>query len=127
MPQMEYLLYPIVLDGEGQILDGRNRLTACQMAKVKPDFTTYEGGDPAGFAVSANIIRRHLSKGQQAMILVKSELLVTNKKTREQLSTEHDVKRNRLSYASMIQQYAPELVEEVIRGDCSPDAAYRRV
>jgi len=62
------LLQPIVVDTEGTLLDGRNRLAACQQAGVEPTFTTYDGDDPAGYALSVNIARRHLTKGQQAMV-----------------------------------------------------------
>ncbi len=40
------LIHPIVLDAEGRVLDGRNRLAACEIAEVEPRFTTYEGEDP---------------------------------------------------------------------------------
>jgi hypothetical protein len=49
------LLQPIVLDAEGCVLDGRNRLAACKKAGVKPDFTTYANGDPNGYALAVNI------------------------------------------------------------------------
>jgi hypothetical protein len=39
------LLYPIVLDKENQILDGRNRYAACKLVQVEPRFDTY-AGDP---------------------------------------------------------------------------------
>lgn len=33
------LQHPVVLEGEGRVLDGRNRLTACELAGVEPQFT----------------------------------------------------------------------------------------
>ena len=42
---------PIVLQ-DGKILDGRNRFLACEAAGVKPEFKTYEGGDPLRFVPS---------------------------------------------------------------------------
>src|SRR5580765_7417191 len=60
------LLHPITLDAEGMLIDGRNRLAACKLAGVEPTFTTLNGHDPVAFILSANIQRRHLSKGQQA-------------------------------------------------------------
>jgi hypothetical protein len=60
------LIHPITLDKEGVLLDGRNRLRACALAGVKPQFETYKGDDPVGFVISANIHRRHLTKEQKA-------------------------------------------------------------
>ena len=59
---------PIWLDGEGRILDGRNRDRACRLAAVPPAYRVYEGGDPTAFIVSLNLHRRHLSESQRAMV-----------------------------------------------------------
>ena len=61
------LLQPIVLDGEGRILDGRNRYAACELVGVDPVFVTYDGDDAEGFAWSINVRRRNLTKGQIAL------------------------------------------------------------
>jgi hypothetical protein len=63
------LRYPIMLDSTGhQLLDGRNRLRACEMAGVEPRFDWLpEGTDAAAYIISVNIARRHLTKGQQAL------------------------------------------------------------
>ena len=61
-----------VLDQDGQVLDGRNRLAACQMAGVQPMFETYDGKNVDSYALSVNITRRHLTKGQAAMIAAKA-------------------------------------------------------
>ena len=58
---------PIVVDGEGQIVDGRNRLEACRRAGVEPIFEELVIGDPVDFVLSLNVRRRHLTKGQRAM------------------------------------------------------------
>jgi len=63
------LLHPIILDADGQLIDGRNRLAACKLANVEPRFEELSGHDPRAFIVSANLERRNLSKGQQAMVL----------------------------------------------------------
>jgi site-specific DNA-methyltransferase (adenine-specific) len=62
------LLTPIVtLDG--QILDGRNRLAACMIAGVKPRFVEWDGeGSPLAWVVATNLVRRHLTASQRAVV-----------------------------------------------------------
>ena len=62
------LLFPIMIDLEGRILDGRNRARACKEIGIDPPATVYEGTDPAAVIVSANIHRRHLTRKQRAFI-----------------------------------------------------------
>lgn len=63
------LLHPIVLLG-GKVLDGRNRLRACKLAGVEPDFTNYVGTDPLADVVSWNLHRRQMSTSQRAALAV---------------------------------------------------------
>ena len=58
---------PIVLDGDGRLVDGRNRLAACRRAEVAPKFVTYQGENVVSFIASVNIKRRHLTASQKAM------------------------------------------------------------
>ena len=62
------LLNPIVtLDGA--ILDGRNRLAACRIAGVKPRFVEWGGdGSPLAWVVAVNLVRRHLTASQRAVV-----------------------------------------------------------
>lgn len=46
---------------EGKVLDGRNRLRACNELGIAPRFEDYTGDDPAGFVDSQNLHRRHLT------------------------------------------------------------------
>ena len=58
---------PIVMQ-DGLLVDGRNRLAACEMAGVKPEFMQLaEDCDPVTYILSVNIARRHMSKSQRAM------------------------------------------------------------
>jgi hypothetical protein len=61
------LRYPIVLDANGDLIDGPNRKIACERAGLQPHYTVLDGQDPIGFIPSMNVARRHPSKGQKAM------------------------------------------------------------
>jgi len=53
----------------GEILDGRNRLIACEMAGVEPQFDEWDGDStPTERVISGNLMRRDLTPGQKAMI-----------------------------------------------------------
>jgi hypothetical protein len=53
----------------GQVLDGENRLAACEIAGVKPRFVQWDGdGSPIEWVLSMNLIRRHLTPSQRAAI-----------------------------------------------------------
>jgi len=62
---------PIVLDPQGRVVDGRNRLKACAVAGVEPKFVTREeltdDDAIADFVLSVNVEKRSLSNGQKAM------------------------------------------------------------
>lgn len=125
------LLQPIVLDTDGRVLDGRNRLAACRLANLEPEFTTYDGDDPDGFALSVNIARRNLTKGQQAMVVAKARSEA--KKHTDSEAERHvrsEAKRNglsaaRISQASTVLQHAPDLADAVISGAMGLDEAYK--
>jgi len=64
------VIEPVVLF-EGQILDGRNRYRASKSVGVDCPLKEYHGTDPAGYVVSLNIHRRHLTESQRAMAAAK--------------------------------------------------------
>lgn len=61
------LQHPIELC-DGQLIDGRNRLAACELAGVKPMTKEVHVSDPVSYVISANIHRRQLSTQQRAAI-----------------------------------------------------------
>jgi len=60
------LLYPIITF-EGQILDGRNRFEACNLAGIEPRYTEFTG-DPWSYVWSTNGNRRDLVAEQRYLI-----------------------------------------------------------
>lgn len=57
------LIHPIVLTPQGEVLDGRNRLAACEKAGVEPTFETRDGDDDdyKEFVIGANTTGRRES------------------------------------------------------------------
>ena len=53
---------------EGKILDGRNRWRAAQQAGVDCPERPYNGDDPLGFVISANLKRRHMAATERASV-----------------------------------------------------------
>jgi hypothetical protein len=57
---------PIMLRG-GEIVDGRNRLAACKLAGVEPDYAEMPANlDVIAYIIGANVHRRHLTTQQRA-------------------------------------------------------------
>lgn len=115
------LIHPIVLDEEGALIDGRNRLAACRIASVEPTFTSLNGADPVAYILSANVARRNLTKGQRAMAVARLSNL---DKTQEQLSADLGVTRTRIAEAATILKHAPELADAVMAGTMPLNEAY---
>ena len=68
----EHGLKQPILRFEGAILDGRNRLLACERAGVEPLFEDLpRGTSPKALVRSLNLLRRHLDTAQRAMIAAK--------------------------------------------------------
>jgi hypothetical protein len=118
------LLQAIVLDKKGRVLDGRNRYRACQRAGVKPEFVTYDGDDPDGYALSVNIARRHLTKGQQAMIAARAMALSQNG-TMRSVARSVGVGKSRVGEAAIILAHAPDLADAVVSGATPLNEAYK--
>lgn len=64
------LLFPIVILDD-MVLDGRNRLAACESTGVEPRFETFAGDDPLAYVVSSNLLRRHLGYDQRVGLALK--------------------------------------------------------
>jgi hypothetical protein len=126
--QQNGLIHPIMLDQDGAlVIDGRNRLAACKLANVEPIFERLPAGhDPRAYIVSQNLIRRNLSKGQQAMALamVCPEAKRGGKREKgSSVFSEHDFSRARLSQARTVLHYSIALAQQVAKGITSLDDA----
>ena len=141
------LLNDIVLH-EGKILDGRNRNKACKIAGVKPRYVQWQGdGSPLAWVISTNLVRRHLTAGQRALIALDVlPLMAAEAKERQRLSKGRGKKvaencapllgkasaaaakaaRTNTTYVEMakvVQATAPELIEHIRSGEITvPDA-----
>lgn len=79
------LLTPIMLHPEGGILDGRNRMRACEKSGVDPRFTTWDGkGSATSIVISLNLHRRHLTASQKAMAAAKAKPMFEEEAKRRQ-------------------------------------------
>ncbi|MFC9327928.1 ParB N-terminal domain-containing protein [Kitasatospora sp. NPDC057015] len=122
---------PIMLDVQGRLLDGRNRLKACEIAGVEPEFATYDGPDPANFALQINIRRRSLTKGQVAMVTARTRSAAeqegrsASEQSARSAAEQAGVSLGRLGQAMTVVRHAPGLVDQVISGAVGLDEAYK--
>lgn len=81
------LIEPVVLY-HGEVLDGRNRLKACELAGIEPKFTETNGDVPSPtlYALSKNMHRRHLSTSQKAAVAAKTVPLLAEEAKLRQIS-----------------------------------------
>jgi ParB-like chromosome segregation protein Spo0J len=84
------LTSPIVVF-EDKVLEGVHRQKACLQAGVEPRYTPYQGNNPLGFVLSANLHRRHLDASQRALI---ADKLATMKQGRPGKDAPVHVSRN---------------------------------
>lgn len=122
----------LILDG--QVIDGRCRLRACEELGIEPRIrdVSIEGGDPFVLAVSLNLHRRHLTESQRAMVATKLATLANGSNQHAQIcapSQEHaaellKVSRRSVQHArSVLNHGTPELVAAVDQGEVAVSAA----
>jgi hypothetical protein len=131
------LAHAIVRDGSGTILDGRNRLAACEMKGITPRFEIYKGNNPVGFIISANLRRRHLNESQRAMVASKLATLAHGG-NRQSANLHLEVKasvaaavlnvseRSLASAAAIRKHGTLELIRKVEAGEISVSAAAKQ-
>lgn len=126
---------PIVLDGEGRILDGRNRWAACEIADVTPVTVAFDGDDEAAYVLSANGARRHQSVGSLAMstalVLADDGKRDSGRWKRGSVANPDSgiipgkTWQNQMNMAGVILDHASDLADSVVDGDLALDAAHK--
>lgn len=126
----------LTLDSDGRLLDGRNRLRACERAQVIPEFEILNGEDPLAFVVSLNVKRRNLRPSQRALAAAeawplyeigrggprqKGQSAPSAQRTREQLARLFDVGAKAIQQARALEA---DLAAEVKAGSRSLGDAY---
>lgn len=106
------LQHPIVVK-DGELIDGRNRLAACELAGVEPSYEELDSQDPVAYILSANLARRHMSKGQRAMAGVWAYDGVIKQ---EDTARVVGVDQGYVSRARQVLDADPDLADQVLAG-----------
>lgn len=123
-----------VLDADGLLVDGRNRLRACDELGITPVFDRLPAGaDVVDFVISANLRRRHLNASQRAMFADAVANLRQGRQkqtggtaglTQQQAAQRFGVSERSVREARVVRESAaPEVVGAVEQGKLSVDAA----
>lgn len=148
------LHHPIVLwrdpDGKEWILDGRNRIRACNELGIAPAVTWWDGDNPWAYVWSCNAERRDLDPGQRAAIRLlvlegdkdwrkgrgikprgrpkkNAEEPPAGIKAREELAKDAKVSPRTAQKAITVQKEAPKDFEQVVAGKKALNQAYREI
>ncbi len=128
------LLHPIVIDSNGLILDGRNRLEACNRAEVEARVEVYEGSDVAEYVIACNVTRRNMSTGARAMstaLVLEADGRRENGRWKRGSVANPDVGindgktwQNALNQAGVVLDFKPDLAPDVVSGDTTLNDAF---
>lgn len=123
------VLEPIVFL-DGAILDGRNRYMAARDLGIEYPRVEFDGEDPTAFVVAKNLVRRHLTESQRAMVAAKLAKLPIGANQHSsglpigRASEMLNVGERTVARAKEVQENgAPELIAAVEAGEVSVSAA----
>jgi hypothetical protein len=108
------LIHPIMLSADGETLDGRQRLKACEMAGVEPRFERLaEGVNETKYILSVNLLRYH---SNQTQIAAREALAYPDDET----GPEHPwCGQERRQQAREVIRARPEYGEAMLNGLCT--------
>lgn len=140
----QYGLFEPILMWQGWIVDGRHRHKACLKADVKPTYEYIPDDTPFNIVldrvVGANLMRRHMTTGQRAMTAAALATMTvggtgSNQHEKSKRNNCSDSKSNKdaadklnvsdmsVKRAKAIKRDAPDLAEEVSKGNMTLNAA----
>src|SRR5262249_39502089 len=124
------LRQPVVLYQDA-VLDGRNRLLACEKAGVEPQFTDHAGDDASALAlvISLNVQRRDLTAAQRAIAAARcmDHTRALSREGRKSAAKTFKVGENAVQQAKALLTEAPDLVAQVEACTTSLAAAYEQL
>lgn len=130
-------LNPCVMNPDGLGLDGRNRVAACRIAGLEPEWTV-NSGNPMSIIIAANVHHRFLTTGQRAMAvavdLADKGMRLNGRWKRGSVPDAPDAIPesgnkawiNAVAQAGIVLDWLPERADEVLTGTVALDAAYTR-
>lgn len=132
---------PIWIDGDGKIIDGRNRHRACLDTGTPEKFRTYEKDDILTFVIGLNLHRRHLNETQRAVVASKianiqlgdnqysngSANLQTQKVSQPQAASMLSVSPRTVATVKAVEKESPELFEQMASGKITAHEADKKV
>ena len=126
----------LILDG--QVIDGRHRLRACEQIGIEPRVReiSADEGDPTTLVISLNLHRRHLTESQRAMVAARLATLTHGQRAsyardanlhvcaRDDAARQLSVSPRSVANAAKVHASGiPELVATVDRGDMAVSIA----
>ena len=112
--------------GDRILVDGRNRLAACERAEVEPVFVQFQCGDPVAFIISENAARRHMNKGALAIVAAKAFPEASKGRGLKSPVAGNfpGIALTRIAEARTVLHHAPDLADMVLAGKMGLDKAY---
>lgn len=114
------------INGKALLIDGRNRRAACKLAGLVPEIRWLPPEqDAVELIYSANITRRHLSKGQRAMAVAKLYPNPAKGGRGRNSFLKKEFSDVSISKARTVLAHAPDLADTVLSGAIPLNEAYQ--